>query len=158
MPSNCARHKTGGWHTQVADYNQRDELEPKWKLPPELSLSALPTAINQSELFFLVEHSKVGNIVDEQQKRLVHKLPKDGYQAKLLCFSDPDSSPQRVFLKFDAPDGCPPVTGEGPQTTRAMFPEMPQAWMLFTTNLLFFGLERPDSTVPVMAHTPRHWL
>jgi Ca2+-binding EF-hand superfamily protein len=40
------------------------------------------------------------------------------------------------------------VTGNNPGA-RQMFPGMPPAWMLFSTNLLFFGLESPSHIIPV---------
>jgi len=131
------------------------EAKPMWTLPSDLSLPNLPAATRQSDLYLLVDHSEARDIVNEQQHLIVGRkmLAKDGYNASLLCFSRDLPSLQKVFLRFDALDGCPPVTGKSPGS-RAMFPEMPPAWMLFTPNFLFFGLERPDSFMPVVSQRP----
>jgi len=126
--------------------------EPLWKLPPDLRLATLPAAICQAGLYLLVDHSEAQDIVDEQQHLIVGKkiLPKDGYNAALLCFSREMPLPQKMFLKFDAPDGCPPVTGinSGPAQ---MFLGRSPIWLFFSTNFLFCGLEKSDNFLPVGA-------
>lgn len=85
--------------------------ESLWKMPQPLSFAILPDALRKLDLYLLVDHSEVrGNITS-----------KDGYNAALLCFSRDFSLPQKVFLKFDAPDSKTPT------------------WMFPTTNLLLFG-------------------
>ena len=125
------------------------ELEPLWKMPANLALANLPAAAYESNLYLLVDHSEVQDIVNEQQHELIGKkiLLKDGYNAALLCFSHDLPLPQKLFLKFDAPDGCPPVTGINPDS-RQVFPGAPPVWLFFTTNFLICGLEKPDNFMP----------
>jgi Ca2+-binding EF-hand superfamily protein len=120
---------------------------PLWKLPPELSLPNLSAAVWQSSLYLMLDHSEISDIVNEQQHLLVGKkiLPKGGYNAVLFCFSHEWSLPQKVFLKFDASAGCPPMAGFGSES-RPIIPGigLSEPWMLFTTNSLLCGRELPD--------------
>jgi hypothetical protein len=107
--------------------------EPTWKMPSELSLARLPAASHQSDLYLLVDHSEAQDIINEQQHLIVGRkvIAKGGYHAELLCFSRDMPLPRKLFLRFDAPDGCPPAAGS-------------PAWMLSAANYLFFGLENPS--------------
>jgi Ca2+-binding EF-hand superfamily protein len=100
-------------------------------------------------LYLWADHSEVQDVVNEQQHELIGKkiLPKDGYNAALFCYSHGLPSPQKVFFKFDDPDGCPPVTGINPDSHQ-IFPVAPSVWMYFTTNFLICGLEKPDNFMP----------
>jgi EF hand len=138
---------------------------PVWQLPSGLFLANLPAAQSKSNLYLWVDHSEVQDIVNEQQHVITGKkiLPKDGYNAALLCFSRDVPSPQKVFFKFDDSDGCPPVTGINPDS-RQVFPAAPPVWMLFTANFLICGLEKPDNFLPNgaenigMGRKPGVWL
>ena len=132
-----------------ASGNKVPDPEPLWKLPAGLALANLPAATYESDLYLLVDHSEVQDVVNEQQHVLIGRkiLPKDGYNMALLCFFHGLPSPQKVFFKFDAPDGCPPVTGINPDLRQA-FPGVPPVWLLFNTNYLICGLERPDAFMP----------
>ena len=70
-----------------------------WEMPSNLFLANLPAAIRQSDLYLLMDHSEA------VQNKVVGK---DGYNAALLCFSHDLPLPQKIFLKFDDSDGCPP--------------------------------------------------
>jgi Ca2+-binding EF-hand superfamily protein len=71
----------------------------------------------------------------------------------LLCFSDGLSQTQKLFLNFDAPDGCPPTAGINPSDN--IFPVLPPAWMLFGNDSLFFGLENPRNSIPAFNQADR---
>jgi len=137
--------------------NSSNSSEPLWELPPGLSLANLAAVRHRADLYLLVDHSEVKEIIDEQQHLIVGKkvVAKGGYHAALLCFSGNVQLPQTLFLKFDAPDGCPPVTAMNPGSQQ-MFPGMsggsrqmsqgvPPAWMLFGGDYLFFGLNTPQN-------------
>jgi Ca2+-binding EF-hand superfamily protein len=124
------------------------EPQPLWKLPMKLSLANLPATRHQADLYLLVDHSEIQEIANDQHEVVLEKvIAKDGYNAALLCFSHDLPLPQKLFLKFDAPDGCPPVTGINPSSNQ-MFPVPPPVWMFYTTNFLFCGLEKPNQYMP----------
>ncbi|HXI71292.1 MAG TPA: hypothetical protein VNN22_13125 [Verrucomicrobiae bacterium] len=125
------------------------EPEPLWKLPPNLRLAGLPAATWQSNLYLLVDHSEAQNIVDEQRHVIVGEklLAHDGYHAALLCFSPEMPSPQKLFLKFEVTDGCPPVAGTNRAGLRILS-GLPPAWMIFSTDFLFCGIEKSDRFMP----------
>jgi hypothetical protein len=132
--------------------NSSDSSEPLWKLPPGLSLANLAAVWHQTDLYLLVDHSEAQEIIDEQQHLVVGRrmLAKEGYHAALLFFSSNFQLPRKLFLKFDAPDGCPPVTAMNPSSRQMlprmqMLPGMPPAWMLFGGDYLFFGLNTPQN-------------
>jgi TolB-like protein len=106
--------------------------KPTWERPPNTPRTRLPTASRQSDLYLLVDHSEARDIVNEQQHVIVGRkvIAKGGYHAELLCFSRDMPLPQKLFLRFDDPDGCPPAAGS-------------PAWMLSAEDYLFFGLESP---------------
>ncbi len=118
--------------------------DPLWKLPPQISLATASAAIHQSDLYLLTDHAESKNIVDERRHLIIAEqvMTKNGYHAGLFRFSPESSLPQKMFLKFDAADGCPPTTGRKPDGL-AMISALPSDWMLFTTNLLIFGMESP---------------
>jgi len=110
--------------------NTDNAPKPLWKMPPDLVLASLPAARYQGDMYLLVNHSEKQNVVDPEYGIIGGKyVEKDGYHAGLLCLSRDLSAPQKIYLKFDAPDGCPPGAGD------------PGSWMFFSSNLLFFGLE-----------------
>jgi Ca2+-binding EF-hand superfamily protein len=124
--------------------------EPTWKMPPALSLLSMAAASHQSNLYLLEDHS-VAQIVSDKYGTIVQRqiFDKDGYHAKLLCFAQGLPVPQKLFLKFEAPNACPPVAGVL-AGSRQGFPHPPPTWMLFSSNLLFFGLETqspPDDSI-----------
>jgi hypothetical protein len=140
--------------------------KPLWKLPKELSLPNLSAAYWQSDLFLLADHSGKQDIVTEERGTLpdgtleVSQVvtgekfaPKDGSDSALFCFSRGRAAAEKVLLKFDAPDGCPPMAG----LDSNLHPLTPQigttkGWMLFAGKLLFCGRERlgnvPGSSEP----------
>jgi hypothetical protein len=130
------------------DANTVHVSKPLWELPSDLFLANLPAAWHQDDLYLLVDHSEVQEIANDQHEVMLEKvIARDGYNAILLCFTRDLPLPQKVFLKFDAPDGCPPVTGINP-SSRQLFPALPPAWMLFTTNFLICGLEKSKNVMP----------
>lgn len=129
--------------------------EPSWKMPPDLVLAHLPVAASQSGLYLLMNHSEIQEIANDQHVAVEEKVvAKDGYNAALLCFSRGLPLPQKLFLKFDAPDGCPPAAGIDPNSSGG-FPVLPPAWMLATTNILFLGLENPINSMPAFNQAGR---
>lgn len=135
--------------------NKPLEPQPLWKLPAELSLANLPAALRYSDLYLLLDHCDLQKIVNDQHELVKEKvIAKDDYNAELLCFSRGLPLPVKIFLKFDAPEGCPPITGINPNS-RQIFSGMLPPWMFFATNVVFCGLEKqkgygmdflPDST------------
>jgi len=129
--------------------------EPVWKMPPDLFFAHLPAAACQSGLFLLMNHSEIQEIANDQQVVVQEKVvAKDGYNAALLCFSRGLPLPQKLFLKFDAPNGCPPAVGIDPNP-RGGFRALPPAWLLATTNILFLGLENPRNSIPAFNQADR---
>jgi hypothetical protein len=120
---------TGGSHPK----------RPLWPVPGDLPLTALPAAGHGTELFLLEDHSTLQDVGKF--------IAKDGYHAVLMCLSPGRSSPQKIYLKFDHPTGCPPVAGLG--TSLGSIPWYPSpVWMRCTTNYLIFGLQKPDLSTP----------
>lgn len=117
-----------------------------WKMPSNLSFVNLPAAACQSGLYLLMNNSQLQEIGNNQHELVQEKVvAKNGYNAELLCFSRGLPQPQKLFLNFDAPDGCPPAAGIDPNPRSWA---SPPAWMLATTNILFLGLETPvNSTI-----------
>lgn len=130
--------------------NRLRNPDPLWKLPADLSLLALPAALQESNLCVLIDHSEAQDIVNERQHVITGRkiLPKNGYHAELLWFSRGLPSPQHIFLKFDSTDGCPPVTGNN-RSLYPMPPSAPQSWLLSANDVLIFGLENARGFVPV---------
>jgi Ca2+-binding EF-hand superfamily protein/curli biogenesis system outer membrane secretion channel CsgG len=113
-----------------------------WEMPPSLSLINLPAAVHQSGLYLLADHSQA-QIVSGKEPWAgnigTKYLPKNGYEATLLCYSKDFPLPQKVYLNFEAPDSCQPLTGSAPPQ---ITPDRPPVWMLFSDNYLVFGLEK----------------
>lgn len=132
-----------------------DSHAPLWRMPPNLSFANLPAAACQSGLYLLMDHSELQEIGNDQHELVQEKVvAKDGYNATLLCFSRGLSVPQKLFLNFNAPDGCPPAAGIDPNPHDVSFAPQP-AWMLATTNLLFFGLENRRNSIPAFNQADR---
>jgi hypothetical protein len=111
---------------------------PLWKMPAYL-LPNLPTALRQSDLYILEDQFAAHAIINDRHEIVQDSvIAKDEYNGVLLCFSQDFPLPQKLFLKFDAPEGCVPVTGSGP-SSRPGFSMMPQAWMFPATNHLLIG-------------------
>ena len=128
--------------------------EPLWTAPPGLFFAKLPATLNQSDLYLLENHSKMQEIASDQHIVVQEKVVgEDGCNAVLLCFSDGLSLPQKIFLDFDAPDGCPPSAGIAP--TDNVFPVLPPAWMLSDSGFLFFGLENSRNSIPAFNQADR---
>jgi len=129
--------------------------EPLWAMPLDVSLTHLPAALCESGLYLLMNHSETQEIVNDRHKLVQEKIvAEDGCNAALLCFSRSLLAPQKLFLKFDAPDGCPPSAGIDPNP-HGGFPTLPPAWMLATTNILVLGLERPENSIPAFNQADR---
>ena len=129
--------------------------KPLWTIPPDLLLAHLPVAACRSGLYLLMNHSEIQEIANDQHVVVQEKvIAKDGCNAALLCFSHDLPLPQKLFLKFDAPDGCPPAAGIDPNS-RGGFPVLPPAWMLATTNIFFLGLENPRNSIPAFNQADR---
>ena len=125
--------------------NSNDEAKPFWNLPAELTMPNLSATLWQSNLFLMADHSEKKDIVDEQQHLITGEifLPKDGYNSALFCFSRGQAAAGKVLLKFDDPEGCPPMAGLG-SNSQPLIPQngITKGWMLFTSEFLLCGRER----------------
>jgi Ca2+-binding EF-hand superfamily protein len=140
-PSAYSTRYPGGSRRQ--ETNSAPIPKPLWKIPTEFPLGTASAALRQSDLYLLVDHSEVRNIADDQHvivKQAV--VGKNEYDAELLCFSHGLETPQKLFLKFDASDGCPPLAGVDPRASQLSSARSP-AWILFAGKLLCFGVEGP---------------
>jgi hypothetical protein len=96
----------------AAGSTSASSTEPFWKLPPQMFLENLPATLDQSNLYLLGGHSEIQDIGDSNNVLVAERIVGIGnYNAFLLCYSRDASQPQRVFLNFDAPGGCPPLGG-----------------------------------------------
>jgi len=146
--------------------NSNDSAKPLWKLPAELSLPNLSAALWQSDLFLITDHSEKQDIVAEERGtrpdgtlEVSHVItgekfaPKDGYDSALFCFSRGRGAAEKVLLKFDDSEGCPPMAGLG-SNSQPLIPQIgiTKSWMLFTPKFLLCGRERlgdvPSSSEP----------
>ena len=146
--------------------NSNGGAKPFWKLPAELSLPNLSATLWQSDLFLMTDHSEKKDIVAEERGtrpdgtlEVSHVisgekfLPKDGYDSALFCFSRGRSAAEKVLLKFDNAEGCPPMAGLG-SNSQPLIPQIgiTKSWMLFTPTFLLCGRERwgnvPGSSEP----------
>ena len=116
--------------------------KPFWETPANL-LPNLPAALRQSDLYILEDAFAAHAIVNDRHE-VLQDIGKDEYNAALLCFSNDLPKPLKLFLKFDAPEGYPPVAGINPGSS-PMFSGIPTAWMLFSTNYLLCGMEDPGN-------------
>ena len=130
--------------------------KPLWQLPAELSLPNLSASLWQSDLFLMADHSEKQDIVAEERGtrpdgtlEIDHVitgeklLPKDGYDSALFCFSRGQPAAEKVLLKFDDSEGCPPMAGLG-SNSQPLIPQIgiTKSWMLFTPKFLLCGRER----------------
>ena len=146
--------------------NSNDSAKPLWNLPAELSLPNLSATLWQSDLFLMADHSEKQDIVAEERGtrpdgtlEVNHVvtgekfLPKDGYNSALFCFSRGRAAAEEILLKFDDPEGCPPMAGLG-SNSQPLIPQIgvTKGWMLFTPKFLLCGRERsggvPGSSEP----------
>ncbi len=146
--------------------NSNGGAKPLWKLPAELSLPNLSATLWQSDLFLMADHSEKQDILAEERGtrpdgtlEVSHVitgekfLPKDGYNSALFCFSRGRTAAEKVLLKFDDSEGCPPMAGLG-SNSQPLIPQIgiTKSWMLFTPKFLLCGRERsgdvPGSSEP----------
>ncbi|MDR3458258.1 MAG: hypothetical protein P4N60_12485 [Verrucomicrobiae bacterium] len=146
--------------------NSNGGAKPLWKLPAELSLPNLSATLWQSDLFLMTDHSEKKDIVAEERGtrpdgtlEVSHVisgekfLPKDGYDSALFYFSRGRAAAEKVLLKFNDPEGCPPMAGLG-SNSQPLIPQigLTKSWMLFTPKFLLCGRERwgdvPGSSQP----------
>ncbi|HVU09531.1 MAG TPA: hypothetical protein VHG89_13440 [Verrucomicrobiae bacterium] len=120
----------------------------KWNIPHGLNLSGLAAALRAPDLYLLADHSEVKEIANDQHLLVkTQAVAKNGYHAELFCLSQNLRTPQKLFLKFENPDGYPPTTGMKPDFYQS-FQILPTAWMLFSSNCLLFGKEIPTKLPP----------
>jgi hypothetical protein len=79
---------------------------PAWNLPPTLSAENLPSVLWESNLYLLAGRVLATGPAGRQDQA--------GYDASLLCLSRDLPEPVKVYLKFDAPGACPPVSDKQP--------------------------------------------
>jgi Ca2+-binding EF-hand superfamily protein len=145
VATRCLKGNQDNWR-DFPTPGRRPVQPPKtfWEMPANL-LPNLPAALRNSDLYLLQDLFAVHVIVNDHHQIVQPEIKeKDEYNARLLCFSRDLPKPLKVFLKFDAPDGYSPAVGINPGS-RQMFPGMPAAWMFFSANFLFCGLEEPDN-------------
>jgi hypothetical protein len=118
----CLKGDQGDWRNFSRPGKKAAQApKPFWKMPANL-LPDLPAALRQSDLYLLEDNFAMHTIINERHKILQEKvITNDTYNAVLLCFFSGFPLPQKIFLKFDAPD------------------VKPFTWMFPTTNLLFFS-------------------
>jgi hypothetical protein len=127
----------------------------QWKMPADLFFFHLPAATRPSGMYLLANHSRLNEIANDQNTVVKEEVvAEDRCNAELLCFSSGLPRPRRLFLNFDAPDGCPPAAGIDPDS-RGGFPVQPPAWMLFASNTLVLGLEKPRNSIPAFNQADR---
>jgi Ca2+-binding EF-hand superfamily protein len=124
-------HYMNDGHTYLPIPDAIPSSRPLWKMPSGCYFTELAAALGQSNLYLLADHFNA-----EGQSVAAP------YNAELFCFSSGLPLPQELFLKFDAPDGCPPLTKINPHSPDT-WPKTPPAWILPTTNFLFIGLDKP---------------
>ena len=121
---------------------------PLWKLPRGYELAHLAAALRQTNLYLLAGHSEIETLTNRHQVLVKGRvLDRDGCNAILLCFTPGLPLPQKVFLKFDAPNGCPPLAGVDPSVPGTVL-DLPPAWLLFANNCLWAGAEMPVGAMP----------
>jgi hypothetical protein len=115
--------------------------KPLWRCPEKMALGNLPVALRREDLFLLADRSGVRQIVNDRHLIVKEEIvPHNGCNAELFCFSHELRTPQIVRLKFEAPNGCPPVPGVD-LGARWVFGRSPPGWMVFAGDLVCFGLE-----------------
>ena len=127
--------------------------KPLWELPKELTLPNLSIAFWQSELFLMADNSEKEDVVVPQTgtdpdgtlkkyNLIVGEkfLPKDEYNSALFCFIRGQAAARKVKLRFDNPEGCPPMAGLKPSQGPIVTPV--RGWMVFTPKFLICGREK----------------
>jgi len=118
-------------------------IEPFWKLPPRMYLENLPAELVQSNLFLLGGHSEIQDVADTNHVIVSEKVVGIGnYNAFLLCYLRDSSAPQKVFLNFDAPGGCPPLGGVNCERHSLSSP-LPLAFLVHAGDNLLTASENP---------------
>lgn len=104
------------------------------------NISSVPQATRGSDLYMLLNHSTVQNVVSNHVILRRKIVPEGGCHAKLLHFVRGQAQSKPQFLLFDAKDACPPVGAE-----RGAFTPGVQSgeWILFASKWLLFGSENP---------------
>ena len=144
--------------TELRGYQPRPtaastNAKPLWKLPAELSLPNFSTALWQSDLFVMADHSEKQDLVAEEHStgpdgklETSHVITgatfisQQGYNASLFCFSRDLPAADKILLQFEVGAGCPPMSGKQPNPNFSMSGGGDnRAWMQFTTNLLLCG-------------------
>ncbi len=141
--------------------------KPLWKLPVELTLPNLSASMWQSDLFLMADHSEKQDIVAEERGTrpdgtletshvIVGEkfMPKDGYDSALFYFSRGLPAAEKILLKFDDAEGCPPMAGLG-SNSQPLIPQIGTTQKLdafYTGKFLLCGRERwgdvPGSSEP----------
>jgi len=130
--------------------NVGPHVQPMWNWPVDLPVSFQSVTSHQSDLYTLVSHSEFGQIVFNgqvvPQKQVADE---DEYNARLFCFSPGLPVAQKFFLKFGASEDGPRRAGSNPNSSQSL-PPMPVTWMLFCSNSVLFGFERPFNETPAL--------
>ncbi|HEY4416806.1 MAG TPA: CsgG/HfaB family protein [Verrucomicrobiae bacterium] len=117
-----------------ADFYKTAAPSRLWLMPPGQDLTKMSLALDASNLYALANHEISAG----------ENFSKEGYNASLFYFSRSLPTPEKLFLRFEAPGGCPPIPGAQPDMTADFhFSNMPEqnAWMIPTVGFLIFGLE-----------------
>ena len=124
--TNVARLCLKGDHDNWRNFSRLDakavqDPKPFWKIPANL-LPNVRAALRQSDLYILEDNFAAHTIINDRHEILQEEATEQNkYNAVLLCFFSDFPLPQKIFLKFDAPD------------------VKTFTWMFPTTNLLFFS-------------------
>jgi len=120
-----------------------DTAKPLWRLPSGYMPGNLAAALDQSNVCLLAGHSEMEKTTNADD--VIHEgrvLDRDGYNAMLMCFVPGLPKPQIVSLKFDAPEGRPPLGGVTPEDRRGIS-GLPAAWLLFAGQHMLVASELP---------------
>ena len=140
VPKLCLKGDQGDWRFSTPRIKTDQVPKPFWKMPTTL-LPNLPMTLSQSDLYILEDLFAAHAIINEKHEILQEKTnQKEDYNAALLCFSHDFPLPQKLFLKFDSPNGFPP-TGISSSGFSQPFQGLPPAWMLFTSDFIILGRE-----------------
>ncbi len=131
-----------------------------WDLPYGISHASHPATVRGKDVYLLRDHSTTQRLNEGGALAKLEVLERDGYHAEMLCFLRGSPDPQRLFLRFSDPRGCPPATGSE-AALDSVFYVLPPAWMFCTSKSLVMGREeRPfrPSTGIGCGYAPGIWI
>jgi hypothetical protein len=128
---------------------------PLWVTPDDISLIECARAVCGDDLYLLADRSQLKRMSNKLNSVTNHQvLTPLGYHSELLRFTPGWKIPQRIRLRFDAPDIAPPVSSFRPATPVS---PLPGNWMVISSNWLCFGLENSGSATAI-SYVPGIWV